>query len=103
MEPARDADVRVLLVFDGDVGRVVVLEGEGDLGEVGGGPRLGAVEDHVLHALAAEVLGGLLAHAPTDGVDDVRLSATVRAYDAHDCVIEVDDRAVHERLETAEL
>src|SRR5262249_37758345 len=53
--------------------------------------------------LAAEVLGALLAHAPADGVDDVRLAASVRADDADDVGVEVNDGPVHEGLEPADL
>ena len=38
-----------------------------------------AVEDHVLHGLAAQVLRRGLAQHPAHGVDDVRLAAAVRA------------------------
>src|SRR5207237_6868661 len=40
-----------------------------------------AREDDVLHRLAAEVLRALLAEHPADGIDDVRLTAAVRADD----------------------
>ena len=41
-----------------------------------------AVEDHVLHGVAAQVLGGGLAQHPAHGVDDVGLAAAVGADDA---------------------
>ena len=103
MEATRDRDVGVVLVFERDVRRVVVLERERDLGEVGRRSRLGAAEDDVLHAAAAEVLRALLAHRPANRVDDVRLAAAVRADDAHDLVVEIDHGPVDERLEAAEL
>ena len=99
VQAAGHGDLGVLAELEGDLARVVVLEGERDLGEVVRGARVGAVEDDVLHAAAAEVLRALLAHAPADGVDDVRLAAAVGADDAEDVVVEVDDRAVDERLE----
>ena len=103
MQPPRDGDLGVVLVFDGEVLAVLGLEGQRDLGEVGPLPRLGAAEEDVLHAAAAEVLGRLLAHAPADGVDDVRLAAPVGADDAEDLVVEVHDGPVDERLETGHL
>src|SRR5262249_6270541 len=103
MEAACDRNLCVVLVFERDVDGVVVRKGERHFGIVGRWPRIGAVEDHVLHAAAAEMLGALLAHAPSDGIDDVRFTAAVRPDDAHDFVIEVDDRPVDERLEPAEL
>ena len=54
-------------------------------------------------ALPRRCFGALLAHAPADRVDDVRLAAAVRTDDADDVVVEVDDRAVDERLEPANL
>jgi hypothetical protein len=46
------------------------------------------------------MLGALLTHAPAQRIDDVRLAAPVRADNANDVVIEVDNRSVHEGLET---
>ena len=103
VEPARDGDLGVVLVLEGHVVRRVVLEGERDLGEVVRRARLAAAEDDVFHRAAAEVPRALLAHAPADGVDDVRLAAAVRADDAQDVVVEVEDGAVDERLEADEL
>ena len=40
-----------------------------------------AVENHVGHGLAAQVLGGTLPHDPAHGVDDVRLAAAIGADD----------------------
>ena len=51
----------------------------------------------------AEVSRRLLAHRPADGVDDVRLAAPVRTDDADDVLVEVDDRAIDEGLEAADL
>src|SRR5581483_1170697 len=48
----------------------------------GGGGRLArvaAVEDDVLHLVAAQALGALLAHHPRDGVGNVALAAPIRA------------------------
>ena len=103
VEAARDGDLGVVFVFEREVGGVVVVEGEGDLGVIGRRARLGPVEDHVLHRAAAKMLGALLAHTPADRVDNIRLSASVWAYDAHDFMVEAHDRAIDERLESAEL
>ena len=102
-EAARDGDLGVVAVFDRQpcVG-IAVLEGHRDLGHAVRAAVLGAVEDDVLHRAAAEVLRALLAHAPSNRVDDVGFAAAVRADDAHDVGVEVDDRAVHERLEAAD-
>src|SRR5205814_164185 len=59
----------------------------------------GAVEDDVLHRLAAH--GGRLRFAeyPAHGVDDVRLAATVRTDDADELAGGTDRGGVNERLE----
>src|SRR6202000_2621262 len=61
------------------------------------------VEDDVGHGPAAQMLRALLAHAPADGVDDVRLAAPVGPDHPDHVGVEMDDRAVHERLEAAYL
>ena len=58
-----------------------VVEDEGDLGEADGIACRGAREDDVLHRLAAQLLGALLAQDPQDGVGDVGLAAAVGAHD----------------------
>ena len=85
------------------VGEADVVERERDLGHGRGPAALGAREDHVLHRLAAQVLRALLAHAPSDGIDDVGLAATVRPHDARDLLADIDDGPVAERLETDDL
>ena len=97
---ARDRDLGVVAVLLRHVARVVV-EGERHFGEAVRTARLGAVEDDVVHVLAAQVLGRLLTHGPAHRVDDVRLAAAVRADDARHVVIKAHDRAIHERLEAA--
>ena len=64
---------------------------------------LAAVEDDVLHRPAAQVPRALLAHAPANRVDDVRLAAPVGAHDPQNVVVEVQHRAIDERLEADEL
>ena len=85
------------------LGRPVVLEGEGDLGEGERGLRLRPVEDHVLHGAAAQAQRRLLAEDPADGVGDVGLAAAVRSDHAGHAFVEDDDRPVHERLEAHHL
>ncbi len=105
-EAAGDRDLGVLLVFERQAGGafgVGVVEDQRDLGHAVRAAVLGAVEDDVAHRPAAEVLRALLAHAPADRVDDVRLAAAVRTDDADDIRVEVDDGAVDERLEAGDL
>ena len=79
-------------------------QGERDLGHSGGLAVAGAGEDDVLHADAAQALGGLLAQHPHDGVGDVRLAAAVGADHGGDAVSrQMDLRAVAERLEAEHL
>ena len=79
-------------------------QGERDLGHSGGLAVACAGEDDVLHADAAQALGGLLAQHPHDGVGDVRLAAAVGADHGGDAVSrEMDLRAVAERLEAEHL
>ena len=54
------------------------------------------LEDHVLHALAAQALGALLAEHPRDGVDDVALAAAVGADDGGDAGVEGELGAIGE-------
>ena len=61
-----------------------IIENELDRAAAQGLARHGSVEDDVGHGLAAQMLGGNLAHHPTHGVDDVRFTAAVRAYDARE-------------------
>src|SRR5690606_23393540 len=74
IEAARDLDLGIARV-----GRrraaVAVVEGEHHLRHPDGRALLGAGEDHVLHALAAQPAGRLLAHAPAHRVDHVGLAA----------------------------
>ena len=79
--------------------RRIVLEGQRDLRHAAGRNLLVAVEDHVLHRLAAQVFGALLAQDPADGVDDVRLSAAVGANDARNAARKIQDRTMDEGLE----
>ena len=82
---------------------VGVVEDELDRGGADGLAAAGAVEDHVGHVVAAQVLGGDLAHDPAHRVDDVGLAAAVRADDAREVAWQVHGRRIDERLETGEL
>ena len=63
----------------------------------------GAVEDDVLHRLAAQRGRLRFAQHPANGVDDVRLAAAVGTDDADELAGRADRRGVHERLEPGEL
>ena len=78
---------------------VGVVEGEGDLGHPVGATAGGPGKNDVRHGTSAQVLGTLLADAPANGVHDVGLATSVGPNDANHVVVEVNDRAVHERLE----
>ena len=54
-------------------------EAEAHFGGGAGLARVAAVEDDVLHLVAAQALGALLAKHPGDGVGDVALAAAVGA------------------------
>ena len=57
-------------------------------GRAGRLARVAAAEDHVLHAVAAQALGALLAEHPGQRVDDVALAAAVRPDDGGDALFE---------------
>ena len=60
---------------------------------------LGAREDHVFHAGAAQAAGGLLAQHPADGVAQVRFAAPVRTHHCCDpAAVETQFRLVAEGL-----
>src|SRR6185436_11922863 len=62
--------------------------------------RIAAVEDHVLHLVAAKALGALLAQHPRDGVGNIALAAPVGPDDGGDTLIEGELRPIGEGLET---
>ncbi len=62
-----------------------------------------AIEDDVLHRLAAKRRRLRFTEHPADGVDDVRLAAAVRADDADELAGRADRGGVHERFEPGEL
>ena len=98
--------------LDGDLGEAVpgparpaggVVEGQLDAGAPGGLAQARAVEDHVLHRLAAQLAGLAFAEHPAHRVDDVRLAAAVRADDADELAGELELGRFDERLEAREL
>ena len=98
--------------LDGDLGeavpraagaRLAVVEDELDAGAAGGLPQVRAVEDHVLHRLAAQLARLAFAEDPAHRVDDVRLAAAVRADDADELAGELEVGRLDERLEARQL
>ena len=73
VEPAGHRDLREL----GAGGAVGVVDHHLDLGGAAGGAIATAREDHILHRLAADRQGTLLAERPEDAVGDVGLPAAV--------------------------
>ena len=116
--PATDAVQRVDglriaadLAADGDfrIGRelaadapIAVVEDQLDGGEGGGLARRGTVEDDIGERFAAQLAGGAFAHHPTNGVDDVRLSAAVGADHRIAVARQNNRRRIHEGLEPNE-
>ena len=78
---ALDRDLAVLSPLAADAA-LAVVEMQLDRGAADRRPITGAIEDHVLHRLAAQCGGLGFAQHPAHGVDDVRLAATVGADDA---------------------
>ena len=81
---------------------LVALEQQRHLGHAERPALAVAGEDDVLHGLATEMLGALLAQHPADGVDDVRLSAAVRADDGRDAERKLEDGPLQERFEAVQ-
>ncbi|CAB4827572.1 unannotated protein [freshwater metagenome] len=79
-----------------------VVDGEGDLRPSERGAFVGAVEDDVVHLLAADRAGGLRTEHPCDCIDHVGLARTVRADHDGDARLELERGGVCERLETLE-
>ena len=98
IHPARDAHLGKV---DGQ--RVVgVVEHQRDLRHAHGGPSRASREDHVLHGLAAQHLGALLAQDPEDCVRDVRLARAVWAHDHVEAGVKGHGGPVGEGLEALE-
>ena len=62
---------------------VAVVKYQLNTGAAGGFARCGAIEDDVLHGLAAQLAGTALAQHPTHRVDDVGFAAAVGAHHPH--------------------
>ena len=77
-----------------------IIERERGFGKAEAASRLAAGEDDVGHLAAAQAAGALLAEDPLDGVDDVRLAATVRTDDDGHARIELEPGPVGERFES---
>ena len=80
-------------------GAVRVVEEQHHLGGVARGPRVGAGEDHVLHAGGAQRLVGCFAHHPAQRFDQIGLAAAVRADHPGQPVLDVKIRRLDEGLE----
>ena len=61
-----------------------------------------AIEHHVGHGLAAQVLCRALPHHPAHRVDDVGLARSVGAYHPHQVALQAQGGGVHEGLEAGE-
>ena len=99
VEASRDHDLAELRIGPRKL-LLIRHERHGNLGHADGAGLLGAVEDDVVHLLAAEGPDPLLAHDPADRIGDVALAAAVRTDDAADSGGEVDDDLVPEGFET---
>ena len=99
---ALQRDLGVAGVLAGELA-VGVVEHQLDRGRADRLARAGAVEHDVGHRVAAQVLGGDLAHDPADGIDDVGLAAAVRTDDADQIAGEIDGGRIDEGLETGQL
>ncbi len=103
VEAPRHGNLRVVLVLEGQLLGPVVLERERHFGEVVRRARLAPIEDDVFHRAAAKMPRALLTHAPANRIDDVRLAAAVRTHNRQHVVVEVQNRAIYERLEADKL
>ena len=82
---------------------VAVVERELHAGAAGRLAAGGAVEDHVLHALATQLAGFALAQHPAHGIHDVGLAAAVRPHHAHQLPGQHEVGGLGEGLEAGEL
>ncbi|KDB51367.1 hypothetical protein X805_30560 [Sphaerotilus natans subsp. natans DSM 6575] len=80
-----------------------VVEDQLDAGARGGLALARAVEDHVLHRLAAQLAGLALAQHPAHRVHDVGLAAAVRADHAHQLARQLEMGRIGKGLEAREL
>ena len=99
---ALDRDFVERGIFAGD-GVVGVVEHQFDRGLRHRLARRAAGKDHVGQRVAAQAAGRAFAHHPADGVDDVRLAASVRPHHAGHVGGQVQGGRVDEGLEAGEL
>ncbi len=100
-EHALDGDLAVLAPLAGGAA-VGVVEDQLDAGPAAGLARGGAVEDHVLHRLAAQLGGARFAEHPAHGIDDVGLAAAVRSDHADELARNLEMRGIDEGFEASE-
>ena len=91
---------RVLAIEFRGRAAIAVVDEDGDLGHVARRPIVGAIENHVVHGGRAHAFVGGLAHHPAQGLQQVRLAATVGSDDAGEPCRDHDLGWLHERLET---
>ena len=77
-------------------------QAQADFGGGAGSPGVAAIEDDVLHPVAAQALGALLSEHPRDRIGDVALAAPVRSDDGSDALVEGELSAIGERFETGD-
>ena len=78
----------------------VIVEGDRHFGKSEGPTAVATGEDDVIHRPSAKLLGAHLAHAPTQGIDNVGFATSVRPNNAADALTEVEDDFVREGFET---
>ena len=98
---ALERNLRVARVRAADLA-VGVVEHQLDGGRTDRLARARAVEHDVRHVVAAQVLGGQLAHHPAHRVDDVGFAAAVRADDTGEIAGEADLCGIYEGFEAGE-
>lgn len=73
--------------------------------DTGAGDRLAierAVENDILHGIAAQLAGTGFAQYPADGFHHIGLAATIGAHNSHALAGKVERRRVNKRLESGE-
>ncbi len=99
---AADRNLGVLGVLAFQRGFAVV-EQQLDRGRADGFAGAGAVEYDVRDGIAAQAARGALAHYPAHGIDNVRLTATIRPNDANQAAGKGNRCGVDEGFEAGEL
>ena len=80
-----------------------VSQGERDFGKTERFSGIGSVEDHIGHFPATERFGRLFAQNPANRIQDVGLSAAVRADDGRNAFVEFKGGFIREGLKSEEL